>query len=88
MIEVKDSYMKDTVANKAPEKQNIIVEDIRISEEGAWSLVGEQKLVENNKNPTEKEKALSRAERRKKIKAEIMEGSEEEGFKGYRRRMW
>jgi len=34
------------------------------------------------------EKSMSRAERRKKIKEEIMAGSEEEGFKGYRRRMW
>lgn len=35
-----------------------------------------------------KEKPLSRAERRKRIKEEIMAGSEEAGFKGYRRRMW
>jgi hypothetical protein len=34
------------------------------------------------------ETSLSRAERRKKIKEEIMAGSEEAGFKGYRRRMW
>jgi len=34
------------------------------------------------------EKSMSRAERRKRIKEEIMAGSEEEGFKGYRRRMW
>jgi len=34
------------------------------------------------------EKSMSRAERRKRIKEEIMAGSEEAGFKGYRRRMW
>jgi hypothetical protein len=34
------------------------------------------------------EKPLSRAERRRRIKEEIMAGSEEHGFKGYRRRMW
>lgn len=34
------------------------------------------------------EKPISRAERRKRIKEEIMAGSEEAGFKGYRRRMW
>lgn len=47
----------------------------------------EQKLVFEGK-PETKETPLSRAARRKKIKEEIMEGSEEHGFKGYRRRMW
>ncbi|TVY21514.1 hypothetical protein LARI1_G000500 [Lachnellula arida] len=35
-----------------------------------------------------KEKPLSRAERRKKIKDEILFAGEGEGFKGYKRRMW
>lgn len=35
-----------------------------------------------------KEKPLSRAERRKKIKEEILLAGEGEGFKGYKRRMW
>ncbi len=34
------------------------------------------------------EKPLSRAERRKKIKEEILASGEGESFKGYRRRMW
>lgn len=34
------------------------------------------------------EKPISKAERRRRIKEEIMAGSEEAGFKGYRRRMW
>jgi hypothetical protein len=34
------------------------------------------------------EKQLSRAERRKKIKEEILAGGDGDGFKGYRRRMW
>jgi len=34
------------------------------------------------------EKPLSRAERRKKIKEEILAAGEGESFKGYRRRMW
>jgi hypothetical protein len=35
-----------------------------------------------------KEKPLSRAERRKKIKEEIMAAGDGEGFKGYKRRQW
>jgi hypothetical protein len=35
-----------------------------------------------------KEKPLSRAERRKKIKEEILATGEGEGFKGYKRRQW
>ena len=35
-----------------------------------------------------KEKSLSRAERRKKIKEEILAAGEGEGFKGYKRRQW
>jgi hypothetical protein len=35
-----------------------------------------------------KEKPLSRAERRKKIKEEILAAGEGEGFKGYKRRQW
>lgn len=48
----------------------------------------------SNSKPTQKteqlveERPISRAERRRKIKEEIMAGSEEAGFKGYRRRMW
>jgi hypothetical protein len=34
------------------------------------------------------EKPMSRAERRRRIKEELIIGSEEAGFKGYRRRMW
>ena len=34
------------------------------------------------------QKPLSRAERRKKIKEEILAVGEGEGFKGYKRRMW
>lgn len=36
----------------------------------------------------EVQKPLSRAERRKKIKEEILAAGEGEGFKGYKRRMW
>ncbi len=36
----------------------------------------------------EPEKPLSRAERRRKIKEQILYEGEGESFKGYRRRMW
>jgi len=35
-----------------------------------------------------KEKPISRAERRRRIKEQILAEGEGEGFKGYRRRMW
>ena len=37
---------------------------------------------------TEEGKTISRAERRRKIKEQILAEGEGEGFKGYRRRMW
>ncbi|KAH8594040.1 hypothetical protein B0O99DRAFT_625813 [Bisporella sp. PMI_857] len=43
---------------------------------------------ESKKDALAQEQPLSRAERRKRIKAELTDGSEEEGFRGYRRRMW
>jgi len=46
----------------------------------------ERSVQENTKG--EEEKPLSTAQRRAKIKAALMEGSEEAGFKGYHRRMW
>lgn len=44
------------------------------------SVVGSEKEMAD--------RSLSRAERRKRIKEQIMAGSEEAGFEGYRRRMW
>jgi hypothetical protein len=37
---------------------------------------------------SKEEKPMSRAERRKKIKEEILASGEGEGFKGYKRRQW
>ena len=43
---------------------------------------------QDSKTGEVEEKPLSRAERRKKIKEEILAAGEGEGYKGYRRRMW
>ena len=47
---------------------------------------GEEKT--SKEQPGVEEKPLSRSERRKKIKEEILLAGEGEGFKGYKRRMW
>ncbi|KAG4413356.1 hypothetical protein IFR04_013507 [Cadophora malorum] len=48
---------------------------------------GSQNDMSKSKSKTE-EKPMSRAERRKKIKEQIMAEGQGETFKGYRRRMW
>lgn len=48
----------------------------------------EEASADLTEGQTKKEKPLSRAERRKKIKEEILAAGEGEGFKGYKRRQW
>jgi hypothetical protein len=48
----------------------------------------EEKSEEQEADTKENEKPLSRAERRRKIKEQILYEGEGESFKGYRRRMW
>jgi hypothetical protein len=42
----------------------------------------------NNRETKKEEKVFSRAERRKRIKEQILADGDGESFKGYRRRMW
>ncbi|PVH86209.1 hypothetical protein DL98DRAFT_510862 [Cadophora sp. DSE1049] len=67
-------------------------------EEQAQQVKGAQKQIVDDKNEESQkdkttnsrsgEKPMSRAERRKKIKEQIMAEGQGETFKGYRRRMW
>ena len=62
------------------------------NEEAQKPIGGEKTKIEEEQKSEEgskaEEKPLSRAERRKKIKEEILLAGEGEGFKGYKRRMW
>jgi hypothetical protein len=62
------------------------------TEESQKPMGGEDPGKEEEKSSEDElkvaEKTLSRAERRKKIKEEILLAGEGEGFKGYKRRMW
>lgn len=61
-------------------------EQLRVENEESQTPMGGDK--QNPEQAKVEEKPLSRAERRKKIKEEILLAGEGEGFKGYRRRMW
>jgi hypothetical protein len=65
------------------EKAMAAVEDTQpVQEGGSYDLSPGSDPVQVVENK------LSRAERRKKIKEEILAGGDGDGFKGYRRRMW
>lgn len=49
---------------------------------------GEGKSAKSKSGKPVEEKPLSDAARRRKIKEEILDAGEGEGFKGYRRRVW
>lgn len=67
---------------KAKEVEVAKAQKPMVDSEGAESQPGEETTGETEEKP------LSRAERRKRIKNQILAEGEGEGFKGYRRRMW
>ena len=76
-------------AELVEQEQALSQKRLKVVDPRLYDLPPEEKTVPVERENTGTEtKPLSRAERRNKIKAEIMAGSEEEGFKGYRRRMW
>jgi hypothetical protein len=69
------------------QKLMMVVEDIVPTDAGSGETAPSESEPRKAKSSPE-EKPLSRAERRKKIKEEILAVGEGEGFKGYRRRIW
>jgi hypothetical protein len=69
------------------QKLMMVVEDIVPADAGSGETAPSESELQKAKSSPE-EKPLSRAERRKKIKEEILATGEGEGFKGYRRRIW
>jgi len=86
-----DDMVGATRWQKAAAKKKKLLEAQAI-QEGQRLLAEDQaiELKEKAENMVQQpnEKPLSRAERRKKIKEQILAEGEGEGFKGYKRRMW
>ncbi|TVY43759.1 hypothetical protein LSUB1_G001264 [Lachnellula subtilissima] len=73
-------------ARKKKERITAEIEKAQVPMGGEEVRDGEEQT--SKEQPGVKEKPLSRVERRKKIKEEILLAGEGEGFKGYKRRMW
>jgi hypothetical protein len=76
---------------KAAARKKKLLEE-KVLQEGQKLLAEEESSEANMEEgevvPKPKEKPISRAERRRRIKEQILTEGEGEGFKGYRRRMW
>ncbi len=86
-----DSMIGATRSQKAVATKKKLLED-KVSQE-RQKLLAEEERGGTKQNKEEvilktKEKPISRAERRRRIKEQILAEGEGEGFKGYRRRMW
>jgi len=76
---------------KAARKKKKLVEEQALKEAQkvlAEEVSGDKMPEEQEAEPEQPEKPVSRAERRRKIKEQILYEGEGESFKGYRRRMW
>ena len=74
-----------------PDGMGIRQKPMQLADQRAFDLIPEEGFtgIKPVSDKSEKiEKPMSRAERRRKLKEELTAGSEEEGFRGYRRRMW
>ena len=90
---IQDSTGGTVAAGESSEETAIQQRQIKLTDQQSINLLpGNGKAPEIKSQPDKKgipmEKPMSRAERRRKLKEELTAGSEEEGFKGYRRRMW
>jgi hypothetical protein len=86
--DVEDEMIGATRWQKAAARKKKLMEEQALQK-------GQQLLVEEEGEGDEgevvekpKEKPISRAERRRRIKEQILAEGEGEGFRGYRRRMW
>lgn len=86
-----DDMIGATRWQKAARRKKKLVEE-QAAKEAQKALAEEESadetLEEGEVEVKETEKPLSRAERRRKIKEQILYEGEGESFKGYRRRMW
>jgi hypothetical protein len=85
----KSRYQPEAIpGSELDEKSMAAVEDIQpVQAGGSYDLRPSSDPVGDLGNQVV-EKQLGRAERRKKIKEEILAAGDGDGFKGYRRRMW
>jgi len=74
--------------NEAGQKPMMKMEDVRpVQADNLYDLPQGSKPIGESEKSRE-QKPISRAERRRRIKEQILAAGEGEGFKGYRRRMW
>ena len=78
-------WQKAAARKKKLMEEQALKEGQRVMVEDQIGVVGEEPKDAVSKPP---EKPVSRAERRRKIKEQILAEGEGEGFKGYRRRVW
>jgi hypothetical protein len=80
---------EDVVAgNEAGQKPMMKMEEVQpVQADNLYDLAPGSKPVGELEKSRE-QKPISRAERRRRIKEQILAAGEGEGFKGYRRRMW
>jgi hypothetical protein len=86
-----DDMIGATRWQKAAARKKKLMEE-QASKEGqrpiAESKNGGDEKEEQEMTPKPTEKPISRAERRRRIKEQILAEGEGEGFRGYKRRMW
>jgi hypothetical protein len=78
-------WQKAAARKKKLMEEQALKEERKLIVEAQIGVVGEE---EKNVASEPSEKPVSRAERRRKIKDQILAEGEGEGFKGYRRRVW
>ena len=89
--EEEDDMIGATRWQKAARRKKKLVEEQALKEAQkvlAEEESGDKMPEEQEPEPEQPEKPVSRAERRRKIKEQILYEGEGESFKGYRRRMW
>jgi hypothetical protein len=83
-----DDMIGATRWQKAARRKKKLMEEKGLKE-AQKPMIEEQSGVEEQREvPKPPEKPISRAERRRRIKEQILAEGEGEGFKGYKRRMW
>ena len=90
-VEEEDDMIGATRWQKAARRKKKLMEEQALKEAQrllAEEESGEEMVEKQEAEPEQPEKPVSRAERRRKIKEQILYEGEGESFKGYRRRMW
>jgi hypothetical protein len=83
-----DDMIGATRWQKAAKRKKKLMEEKALKEAQKSMVENERGELEQDAIPKQPEKPIGRAERRRRIKEQILAEGEGEGFKGYKRRMW